>query len=279
MSTEPENAAGAAGPSGNGHPGRLPASTAVLPALLNLYRYDYEEFRFERGRLLLRGDNGTGKSRVLAMQLPFLLDGEVAPARVEPDGDSAKRIEWNLLMGRWPDRTGYTWIEFGRIGADGEAGFITLGCGLRAVAGHTGLHSRWFFVTRQRVGRDLFLQSSEQRPFGRDRLEQAIGAAGRVFTGAQNYRRAVDDALFGLGPRYERLVDLLIRLRRPKLSQKLDENELSDTLSDALPTLPGGLIDEVAEAFRSLQADRDALRGFAETRAAVAEFLREYSHY
>lgn len=28
--------------------------------LLNLYRYDYEEFHFEQGRLLLRGNNGTG---------------------------------------------------------------------------------------------------------------------------------------------------------------------------------------------------------------------------
>ena len=122
--------------------------------LINLYRYDYEEFHFEDGRLLLRGNNGSGKSRVLALQLPFLLDGEVSPARIEPDGDPAKRIEWNLLMGRYPDRTGYTWIEFGRRDEDGSTRFLTLGCGLRAVAGHSGLHSRWFFITPQRIGRE-----------------------------------------------------------------------------------------------------------------------------
>src|SRR5260370_36758699 len=61
--------------------------------LLNLYRYDDQEFHFHCGRLLLRGNNGTGKSRVLALQLPFLLDGETSPHRVEPDGDSAKRFE------------------------------------------------------------------------------------------------------------------------------------------------------------------------------------------
>jgi hypothetical protein len=65
---------------------------------LNIYKYDQEEFLFEEGRLLLRGNNGAGKSRVLALQLPFLLDGEMASHRVEPDGDPAKRIEWNLLM-------------------------------------------------------------------------------------------------------------------------------------------------------------------------------------
>ena len=43
---------------------------------VNLYRYDREEFHYENGRLLLRGNNGTGKSRVLALKLPFLFDGE-----------------------------------------------------------------------------------------------------------------------------------------------------------------------------------------------------------
>lgn len=247
--------------------------------LLNLYRYDYEEFHYEQGRLLLRGNNGTGKSRVLALQLPFLLDGEVAPGRVEPDGDMAKRIEWNLLMGRYPDRTGYTWIEFGRRQADGSATYVTLGCGLRAVAGHTGLHGRWLFVTAQRIGRDLFLQNAQNQPYGQARLTELIGPQGNVFTRAEDYRRAVDSALFGLGPRYGSLLELLIRLRRPQLSRKLDEAELSQALSDALPTLPATLIDEIAEAFRSLQSDREALRGFSDTRGAVDNFLRDYALY
>src|SRR5258705_2090302 len=75
----------------------------IRGGLLNIYRYDYEEFRYEQGRLLLRGDNGTGKSRVLALQLPFLLDGETSSHRLEPDRDPAKRIEWNLLLGKHQD--------------------------------------------------------------------------------------------------------------------------------------------------------------------------------
>ena len=60
---------------------------------VNLYRYDREEFHYENGRLLLRGNNGTGKSRVLALQLPFLLDGEVTSQRLEPDADPSKKVE------------------------------------------------------------------------------------------------------------------------------------------------------------------------------------------
>src|SRR3954453_14722325 len=104
--------------------------------LVNIYRYDYQEFHYEDGRLLLRGNNGTGKSRVLALQLPFLLDGEIVPQRVEPDQDPATRMEWNLLLGgKHDDRLGYTWAEFGRVSESGAAEYKTLGCALRAVAG------------------------------------------------------------------------------------------------------------------------------------------------
>jgi uncharacterized protein (TIGR02680 family) len=260
-------------------PGRADRWQPLRAGLLNLYRYDYEEFHFAEGRLLLRGNNGSGKSRVLALQLPFLLDGEVSPARVEPDGDAAKRIEWNLLMGRHSDRTGYTWIEFGRRDPDGTLHYLTLGCGLRATSGHTGLHSRWFFITPQRIGRDLFLQNHRQIPLTRDRLAEALGTAGNIYLKAADYRRAVDDALFGLGPRYDALISLLLRLRRPQLTRKLDENELPHALSEALPTLSAGIVELIAEAFRSLQTDKDTVREFNAACSAVAEFLREYRAY
>src|SRR4030095_12566076 len=90
---------------GNGDAPPLPEARTerwqpIRSGLLNIYRYDYQEFHYEDGHLLLRGNNGTGKSRVLAMQLPFLLDGEIIPHRVEPDQDPAKRMERNLLRGR-----------------------------------------------------------------------------------------------------------------------------------------------------------------------------------
>lgn len=64
---------------------RLDRWQPIRCGLLNIYRFDDEVFEFEDGRLLLRGNNGTGKSRVLALTLPFLLEGEVASHRVEPD--------------------------------------------------------------------------------------------------------------------------------------------------------------------------------------------------
>lgn len=74
--------------------------------LVELFHYDSEEFWFRDGHLLLRGNNGTGKSKVLSLTLPFLLDAQLKPSRIEPDGDPGKRMSWNLLMGSYPRRVG-----------------------------------------------------------------------------------------------------------------------------------------------------------------------------
>ena len=250
--------------------------------LVDMFYYDAEEFWFHDGRLLLRGNNGTGKSKVLALTLPFLLDGELAPHRVEPDGDRQKKMEWNLLLGGkhpHPERVGYTWLEFGRRAGDGTTEFRTIGCGLKAVAGR-GIARHWFFVTTRRVGDDLHLLPSSRVPLTREKLREEIDGHGLVYDRAADYRRAVDEALFGLGEhRYEVLINLLIQLRQPQLSKKPDEKLLSRALTEALPPLSPGLVTTVAEAFRGLDEERDALRALAEARQAADDFLRHYSRY
>ncbi len=250
--------------------------------LVDMFYYDAEEFWFHDGRLLLRGNNGTGKSKVLALTLPFLLDGELAPHRVEPDGDRQKKMEWNLLLGGKhpnPERLGYTWLEFGRRATDGTTEFRTIGCGLKAVVGR-GIARHWFFVTTQRVREDLHLLPASRVPLTREKLREEIDEHGLVYDRAADYRRAVDEALFGLGERrYEALINLLIQLRQPQLSKKPDEKLLSRALTEALPPLSAGLVTTVAEAFRGLDEERDALRALAEACQAANDFLRYYSRY
>lgn len=252
-----------------------PSSTRWQPlrlGLKNLYRYDDERFVFAGGRLLLRGNNGTGKTRVLALTLPFLLDGEVRPARVEPDGNANRRIEWHLLMDRFHERTGYAWIEFGRL-EDGQPRYCTLGCGMRAVQGHQGLRGRWFFVSSARVDESFSLAEPGGAPVSPQRLKELLEGHGTVYDTADAYRRAVDNALFGLGQRrYEALIKLLIELRRPQLSRELNEEALSAALTDALAPLEQTVLDDVAEGYRGLERDRDELLAVEESAKAVATF-------
>jgi hypothetical protein len=250
--------------------------------LADLFYYDAEEFWFRDGRLLLRGNNGTGKSKVLALTLPFLLDGDLSAHRVEPDADPKKRMEWNLLLGGdhpYPERLGYTWLELGRVREDGACEFRTIGCGLKAVAGR-GIARHWFFMTSQRVGVDLALIDATGTAVTRDRLAEALAGHGTVYDKARAYRRAVDEALFGLGEqRYGALVDLLIQLRQPQLSKRPSERALSDALTEALPPLDQAVVADVAEAFRSLEEDREALATMDEARRAAQSFLGHYRRY
>ncbi|MEU2583499.1 TIGR02680 family protein [Streptomyces avermitilis] len=251
--------------------------------LVDLFHYDVEEFWFRDGRLLLRGNNGTGKSKVLALTLPFLLDGDLSARRVEPDGDPGKRMEWNLLLGGehpHPERLGYTWIEFGRLDeTTAEAHFRTLLCGLKAVAGR-GIARHWFALTDQRIGADLDLLDATGTALSRDRLAEAIGGRGMVYDTAKTYRRAVDEALFGLGEqRYGALVDLLIQLRQPQLSKRPNEAALSRALTEALPPMDQAVIADAAEAFRSLDEEKEELRAAREAEQASSGFLDHYRRY
>ncbi|MFF9400173.1 MULTISPECIES: TIGR02680 family protein [unclassified Streptomyces] len=259
--------------------------------LVDLFHYDVEEFHFRDGRLLLRGNNGTGKSKVLALTLPFLLDGDLSPRRVEPDGDPGKRMEWNLLLGGehpHSERLGYTWVEFGRLDdTTGEQHFRTLLCGLKAVSGR-GIARHWYAVTRQRVAHGsteraegtFRLLDATGTALSRDRLAEAVEGYGLVYDQAKAYRRAVDEALFGLGEqRYAALIDLLIQLRQPQLSKRPNEAALSRALTEALPPMDQAVIADVAEAFRSLDEEKDELAAASAAERAAAAFLEYYRRY
>ncbi|MBW7923240.1 MAG: TIGR02680 family protein [Burkholderiaceae bacterium] len=281
--------------------------------LVDLYRYDSEEFWFRDGHLLLRGNNGTGKSKVLSLTLPFLFDAQLRPSRVEPDGDGGKKMSWNLLMDSYPRRIGYTWIEFGRLGDDGCARYLTLGAGLSAVAGRPQVDS-WFFVIDEaadravgaeraeaeagaaegaddtvrpdaahgamRIGRDLWLVNDQRVVLTRERLREAIEGRGQVYENATSYRRAVDERLFHLGARrYDALMDTLIQLRQPQLSRRPDEAGLSHALTEALPPMPQELLTDVAEALDRLEEDRRQLDEIRELAQAIERFEQRYRLY
>ncbi|MFT4189514.1 MAG: TIGR02680 family protein [Aeromicrobium sp.] len=263
-----------------------PTTTRWQPlrlGLVDLFYYDDEQFWFHDGRLLLRGNNGTGKSKVLALTLPFLLDGSQHPRRVEPDADPKKRMDWNLLMnGAHPgrERTGYSWVEFGRIDESGEPSFTTLAIGLKAAAGR-GVVKTWYAVASRRIG-DLRLVDDARVALTQERLRDELheSASGRVFTTQRDYRRAVDEALFGLGEeRYGALVDLLIQLRQPQLSKDPDEKALSAALTEALTPLDQAVVADVAESFRSLEEERDGIAATRETLSVAEDFLTHYRAY
>ncbi|MDX8524161.1 TIGR02680 family protein [Mesorhizobium sp. MSK_1335] len=252
--------------------------------LVELFHYDSEEFWFRDGHLLLRGNNGTGKSKVLSLTLPLLLDAQLKPSRVEPDGDGGKKMAWNLLMNSYDRRNGYAWVEFGRIAEDGLPRYLSLGVGLSATAARPQVDS-WFFLIEDaddapRINQDLWLTSAQRVVLTKERLRDALEGRGQVFDTAASYRRAVDERLFHLGTRrYDALMDTLIQLRQPQLSRKPDETALSNALTEALPPLAPELLGDVAEALGQLEEDRRQLDEYQALAKAVGHFDERYRAY
>lgn len=59
---------------------------------VNFWLYDDEVFSFADGKLLLRGQNGSGKSITTQSFIPFILDGDRTPSRLDPFGWEENRI-------------------------------------------------------------------------------------------------------------------------------------------------------------------------------------------
>ncbi|XKK40018.1 hypothetical protein HFP72_04290 [Nocardiopsis sp. ARC36] len=146
-----------------------------------------------------------------------------------------------------------------------------------------GIARHWYFSTPQRIGSGddrISLLDATRTALSRDRLADAVEGRGMVYDRARDYRRAVDEALFGLGEqRYGALVDLLVQLRQPQLSKRPSETALSRALTESLPPVDQAVIADVAEAYRELEDDETELNAMADAERAASAFLGHYRDY
>lgn len=248
----------AAEPTQDNTPRWVPSRAGIL----NVWRYHDEVFEFHDGRLLLRGENGSGKSKALELLLPFLFDANLRANRLSTFGTGERTMHWNL-MGEGASgttRVGYVWLEFRR---DGEPQrWFCCGARLQASTHTTTVHPD-FFTTSLRINTPdgLSLVTDAGQPLNRSVLEQRLGDDGVLHPTATDYRAAVRTALFPdlTEQRYDALITALLQLRTPKLSQRLDPSLLSTLLSRALPPLGHQEIADLAEGFERLDRQRERL--------------------
>ncbi|MFF2205164.1 TIGR02680 family protein [Streptomyces sp. NPDC058145] len=252
--------------------------------ILNVWRYYDETFSFHQGRLLLRGQKGSGKSKALELLLPFLFDASLRPNRLSTFGGSERTMHWNMLGAGASGKTrvGYVWMEFHRVDDDGVERWF--GCGARLHASvHTSTAHAEYFTTGSRIAHPdgVPLVNEAGQPLTKAALADALRDCGEVYLSAADYRTAVRRELFvGMGEqRYESLLSALLQLRQPKLSERLDPSLLSTLLSRALPPLGEGEITELAEGFERLDRQRDYLdRLDAEMKAAETLASRQRAY-
>ena len=223
--------------------------------LINFWYYDEQEFPFVKGRMLLRGSNGSGKSVTMQSVIPLLLDGNMSPERLDPFGSRDRKMSSYLLEeddGR-DERTGYLYLEFKRKESDT---WLTVGMGIRARRGKP--LDKWYFSLSdgRRVGKDflLYKEIGEKVTLSKKELENRIAGGGQVFDRQADYMEYVNRQIFGFETveEYKEMIDLLIQLRTPKLSKDFKPSVVSDILSDSLQPLSDEDLRPMSEAIENM---------------------------
>ncbi|MFD5861483.1 TIGR02680 family protein [Streptomyces chartreusis] len=256
--------------------------------IVNVWYYYDQEFDLSGGRLVLRGTNGSGKSRALEMLLPFLLDAD--RRRMDATGSGKVRLEDLMRAGgdEQPNRLGYLWLEVERTRPADETGtaqsqeHLTIGALVR-FARSTAEAKVWYFTTPKRVGDDLALMDESRTPLSRDALIAVIGA-NRITDRPEAHREQVRTQVFGLTgeagrQRYAGLLQLLHTLRSPDVGNRIDEGRLPQILSDALPPLSEQALLAAGEELDGLEETRAALARLEHAYEHVANFLKVYTRY
>src|SRR6266568_4622436 len=70
----------------------------IRAGIINMWDYRDEEFCFADGWLILRGPNGSGKTKALEVLFPFVLDGRIDPKRLNPFAAEDRTMKSNLLF-------------------------------------------------------------------------------------------------------------------------------------------------------------------------------------
>ena len=250
--------------------------------VINLYEYADQVFEFAGGRLLLRGHNTSGKTKALELLLPYCLDGDVSPNKLDPFGGAYKDMKWNLVGCTGDEkRVGYAWLEFERLTAGGDLERLIAGIGMRANKALPDV-TRWYFVARNRtIGTDLSLLRGRD-PISRADLAAALGEDGEVLDNQRDYRARLRDLLFGFTgeEQYQTMLRLMRDLRRPHLSKTLDPDRVAEQLSVGLPEVDEKLMRRLAGGLEQIETLERGLARLRDVRERVRRFhQRTYSAY
>ncbi len=259
---------------------------------VNFWLYDTDEFPLRDGKLLLRGTNGSGKSITTQSFIPFILDGDKHPSRLDPFGSKDRKMSWYLLgdaeNGK-DESTAYLYLEF--IKPESRQ-YRTIGIGLHAKKG--GNMKTWGFCLKdgRRVGIDFQLYSvvgGKNIPYDTVKLKNQLSDDSRnIFVDkTSDYKEMVARHIFGIKKEqisdFDQLTNILIKTRSSKLSKdNLKPAQLYSILNDSLQILSDDDLQPMADAMSKLEDSHnkieEAQKALEEIRFISAEYDR-YNRY
>ncbi|HST48716.1 TIGR02680 family protein [Jatrophihabitans sp.] len=258
--------------------------TIARAGIQNVWHYWDNEFVASGGRFILRGTNGSGKSRALEMLLPFLLDAD----RRNMGTGSAVKMEDLMRVGSngQTTRLGYLWLELERSvpepGTELSRQYLTVGALVR-YSESAAEAKVWYFTTELRVGHELQLIGAGREPLSRKELGELIGDD-RIVDSPERHRERIASLMFGatgeLGKdRFDGLMKLLHTLRAPDVGNRIEEGKLPAIVSDSLPPLSEGALTNAGSQLDGLKDTRSRQQALLQAREEVRTLLTAYRRY
>ena len=252
---------------------------------VNFWLYDEETFDLCDGKILLRGQNGAGKSITTQSFIPFILDGDRTPRRLDPFGSSDRRMEYYFLgEGEKEESTGYLFLEFRKPETEQ---YRTICIGQRAQKGKPMSFWGFILLDGRRIGYDLQLYQqvgSTKIPNSKQDMKKVLGDDVPFTDVQREYKAMVNKYLFGF-PRmdqYEQYIQLLIKVRAPKLSKEFRPKKVYEILNDSLQTLTDEELQAMVEAMEKMDSIQGSLedlrRALHDTQIIRNEYIR-YNQY
>lgn len=249
---------------------------------VNFWLYDEEDFEFEDGKLLLRGQNGSGKSITTQSFIPFVLDGDRTPSRLDPFGSSDRRMEYYFLGEEGKEEsTGYLFLEL-RKEDSGE--YRTIGIGQKAKRGKPMDFWGFVILDGRRVGYDLWLYKevgSNKIPRDKREMKAELGEDNFFTDSPSEYKKHVNQYIFGFRKeeQYEQFIKLLVKVRAPKLSKEFKPTKVYDILNDSLQTLTDEDLRPMVDAMEKMDEIQDSLEMLKRAFDDVKIIRNEYTRY
>lgn len=250
---------------------------------LNFWLYDQEEFSLQDGHILLRGNNAAGKSITTQSFVPFILDGDRRPERLDPFGSRDRKMEFYLLGdNEREESTGYLYLEFRKPGTEE---YRTIGVGMRAQQGK-GIDF-WGFCLRdgRRIGPNGLVlyekMDSQNLPLSKQKLRKLIGDPSCWAESQTAYKEMVNDQIFGFEDirQYDQLVQLLIMVRAPKLSKDFRPTEVKKLLNLSLQVLTDDDLSAMVSTMEQMDNLEDTLHGYQAAIQDARTIRNEYDRY
>lgn len=249
---------------------------------VNFWLYDEEEFEFVNGKLLLRGQNASGKSITTQSFIPFILDGDRTPSRLDPFGSSDRRMEYYFLGEEGKDEsTGYLFLEFKK---ERSEEYRTIAIGQRAKRGKPMDFWGFVILDGRRIGYDLKLYKeigSSKIPYDRREMKTELGEDNFFTTSQSEYKKAVNQYIFGFrkAEQYEQFIKLLVKVRAPKLSKEFKPTKVYEILNDSLQTLTDEDLRAMVDAMEKMDEIQESLEILKRAFDDVKIIRNEYTRY